>query len=300
ALAIGDEMIPLHNDDDDSCSLKSVFISNIDVQFIHSNQTPLLPKVFAVYVASSNENMFANGVLVHNGSPTSSTNTNARMNVESVIIKIFFDPLNNNKKFLCKKKKTKQNENYQTVRKAQATHYRYPVRVTLQYYKATSNGVMTDQVMAEIKAQIDNSQKQADFIGSLVTDGLTQRPTDWVAKHVQKIASSLFFFFFKKKNLMKQIELEFLRKKKIDNDKHVKQALANLGLFDTYYENFKSNAVDDKALLALTDSDLNILLPKIGDRAKFRQWLDEYKTMCKLFDEEEPDTDFGVNDNIFF
>ncbi|ETN97779.1 hypothetical protein RFI_39747 [Reticulomyxa filosa] len=153
---------------------------------------------------------------------------------------------------------------------------RYPVRVTLQYYKATSNGVVTDEVMTEIKAQLDNSQKQADFIGSLVTDGLTERPTDWEAKEIEKIASNS------------------------DNDKHVKEALVNLGLFNTYYESFKSNAVDDKALLALTENDLSSLLPKIGDRAKFRQWLDEYKIMRKLLDEEEPDTDFGVNDNIFF
>ncbi|ETO01772.1 hypothetical protein RFI_35667 [Reticulomyxa filosa] len=94
---------------------------------------------------------------------------------------------------------------------------RYPVCVTLQYYKVTSNGVVT-----EIKAQLDNSQNQADFIGSLVTDGLTERPTDWEAKEIDKIASSS------------------------DNDKHVKDALLNLGLFNT-----------DKALLPNAQTDTN-------------------------------------------
>ncbi|ETO29368.1 hypothetical protein RFI_07754 [Reticulomyxa filosa] len=63
--------------------------------------------------------------------------------------------------------------------------------------------------MADIKAQLDNSQKQADFIGTLVTDGLTERPTDW--------------------------------------------------------ESFKSNAINDKALLALTENDLNSLFPNLDN-----------------------------------
>ncbi|ETO00883.1 hypothetical protein RFI_36557 [Reticulomyxa filosa] len=74
----------------------------------------------------------------------------------------------------------------------------FSIPLTLQYYKVTSNGVVT-----EIKAQLDNSQNQADFIGSLVTDDS-------------------------------------------DNDKHVKETLLNLRLFNT-----------DKALLPNAQTDTN-------------------------------------------
>eukprot|EP00483_Globobulimina_turgida_P005985 UN05995 len=42
----------------------------------------------------------------------------------------------------------------------------YPIRVTLQYYKATDNGVVSQEIMDDIVKQLECSQKQADFIGS--------------------------------------------------------------------------------------------------------------------------------------
>ncbi|ETN99493.1 hypothetical protein RFI_37977, partial [Reticulomyxa filosa] len=79
ALAVGDEVVLFANDCDCRSS-KSVFVSSINVQLVHSDQTSQLPKVFAVYVASPNKNMFANGVLVHNGS--------GEVDLEPVIIKV--------------------------------------------------------------------------------------------------------------------------------------------------------------------------------------------------------------------
>ena len=55
---------------------------------------------------------------------------------------------------------------------------RFPIRVTVQFYKATSNGIVTDKDIAEIRKQIDQVYEQGDFVGSLVTDGKTQRPTE--------------------------------------------------------------------------------------------------------------------------
>lgn len=54
---------------------------------------------------------------------------------------------------------------------------RFPIRVTLQFYKATSNGVMDDATMKKIADQIVEAQKDADFIGSLVTGRSVHRPT---------------------------------------------------------------------------------------------------------------------------
>ncbi len=56
---------------------------------------------------------------------------------------------------------------------------RFPVRVTVQFYKATSNGVVSPKDMAEIKAQIDRVYKDADYVGSLVVAGDTGRPTEY-------------------------------------------------------------------------------------------------------------------------
>ena len=47
---------------------------------------------------------------------------------------------------------------------------RYPIRVTLQYYKSTDNGILTRDIMKAIKNLLEKSQKQADYVGSLVTD----------------------------------------------------------------------------------------------------------------------------------
>ncbi|WOD37901.1 hypothetical protein [Nodosilinea sp. E11] len=54
----------------------------------------------------------------------------------------------------------------------------YPIRVTVQFYKATSNGVVSEADMAEIRQQIDRVYADADYVGSLVVDGPSVRPTE--------------------------------------------------------------------------------------------------------------------------
>jgi hypothetical protein len=55
----------------------------------------------------------------------------------------------------------------------------FPIRVTVQFYKATSNGVVSENDMKEIAAQIKKVYKNADYTGSLVTQGETKRPTEY-------------------------------------------------------------------------------------------------------------------------
>ncbi|MDP2315520.1 MAG: hypothetical protein Q8P41_21660 [Pseudomonadota bacterium] len=62
---------------------------------------------------------------------------------------------------------------------------RFPVRVTVQFYKATSNGVVTDADIREVRRQIDRVYSDADYVGSLVTQGYTGRQTEWVAPYRQ-------------------------------------------------------------------------------------------------------------------
>jgi hypothetical protein len=47
---------------------------------------------------------------------------------------------------------------------------RYPVRVTIQWYKVTSSGKVSTEVVDEIHQQMQTAKSQADFWGSLVVD----------------------------------------------------------------------------------------------------------------------------------
>jgi len=62
---------------------------------------------------------------------------------------------------------------------------RFPVRVTVQFYKATSTGVATAQDLRQIKAEIDAIYKNGDVVGSLVTGGRTGRITEYDGSKVQ-------------------------------------------------------------------------------------------------------------------
>jgi hypothetical protein len=56
---------------------------------------------------------------------------------------------------------------------------RYPVRVTVQFYKATSDGIVTAEDMQDIADQIDRVYADGDYVGSLVVDGPSIRPTEY-------------------------------------------------------------------------------------------------------------------------
>jgi hypothetical protein len=56
---------------------------------------------------------------------------------------------------------------------------RFPIRVTVQFYKATSNGIVSDGDVQEIAEQIQRVYQDADYVGSLVVDGETNRPTEY-------------------------------------------------------------------------------------------------------------------------
>jgi len=57
----------------------------------------------------------------------------------------------------------------------------YPVRATVQFYKATAIGAVTNEDVASIRRSIDRVYDEGDFVGSLVTGGSTGRPTEWTA-----------------------------------------------------------------------------------------------------------------------
>jgi hypothetical protein len=58
---------------------------------------------------------------------------------------------------------------------------RFPVRVTIQFYQATSNGVVNRADVTRLAGQIKRVYKRADYVGSLVvpTSRDRERPTVW-------------------------------------------------------------------------------------------------------------------------
>ncbi|MBK9071903.1 MAG: hypothetical protein IPL79_13010 [Myxococcales bacterium] len=57
---------------------------------------------------------------------------------------------------------------------------RFPVRVTVQFYQATSNGVLDQGIVDGMAAQISKVYANADYVGSLVVpDGRSKRPSSW-------------------------------------------------------------------------------------------------------------------------
>lgn len=62
---------------------------------------------------------------------------------------------------------------------------RYPIRATVQFYKATSNGVVNEGDLDEIANNIDWVYSHGDSVGSLVTEGETGRSTEYWGMKVQ-------------------------------------------------------------------------------------------------------------------
>jgi hypothetical protein len=67
---------------------------------------------------------------------------------------------------------------------------RFPVRVTVQFYQATSNGVVSEADIQRLKKQIDRVYRDAAYVGSLVTEPTTGRPTDWRAPQQPALSST--------------------------------------------------------------------------------------------------------------
>jgi len=57
---------------------------------------------------------------------------------------------------------------------------KFPIRITVQFYKATSNGVVSEADLDGISRSIGSVYEHADFVGSLVVpEGDPRRPTAW-------------------------------------------------------------------------------------------------------------------------
>merc|ERR1719229_1427346 len=146
---------------------------------------------------------------------------------------------------------------------------RFPVRCTLQYYKATDNGVVNKDIMNDIVKQLESSQKMADYMGSLVTEYNPNRSTEWVNNNddvrIQPIMPV---------PMPMPMPVPVL-----DECKEIRKALEMYGGNDwrVYMKNFEDEEVKDSDLVNIGMDDLKELIPKIGPRNRFKKWMDSRK-----------------------
>jgi len=121
----------------------------------------------------------------------------------------------------------------------------------LQYYQATSNGAVNETVIGNIAAMLAASQKQADFIGSLVTDTNPNRPTEWVDTQNDGYSFAVQF---------------------------LKDAFGSN--WEGYLKKFKEEKFDDEALNAVErQEDLSDVLPKAEDQRKLFAYIKQSKQL---------------------
>jgi len=154
---------------------------------------------------------------------------------------------------------------------------RYPIRVTLQYYKSTANGVLDADIMAAISKMLATSRKQADFVGSLVTD-TTQRPTepDLVTQNEVKVvhhpAPAPWDPFAVQPDASDALYVK------------IAGALKTLKIDMKYLAEFKKQEVTDEDLKNLDKQDLKELIPTMGPRNKFWKWLESETAQTGFMD----------------
>jgi hypothetical protein len=138
---------------------------------------------------------------------------------------------------------------------------RYPIRVTLQYYKSTDNGVVNLEIMTAIKNMLSKSQQEADFVGSLVVDGNNNRPTepDLSGKNSNNYS--------------------YVNVNPSAGYDQIRAALSEFCGKDwqTFYSNFVEQQVNDEDVLNLEDADFVELIPKMGPRSRFKKWVKQRK-----------------------
>jgi hypothetical protein len=108
----------------------------------------------------------------------------------------------------------------------------FPVRVTVQFYKATSNGVVSESDMKQIKEEIDSVYKTGSAVGSLVVAGETGRETEYVGLKIQPPDWWKEFWQRHKKNTGEDSSKAMARLKKLLGEEYQKKPVSELFVRD--------------------------------------------------------------------
>jgi hypothetical protein len=93
---------------------------------------------------------------------------------------------------------------------------KFPIRVTVQFYKATSNGVVSEKDIDEIRKQIQKIYDEGDFVGSLVVGPQTGRPTEYDGDKIEPPDWWVNFWqdYHQRTGLTREQVIEKIREKK--------------------------------------------------------------------------------------
>merc|ERR1711994_236107 len=117
------------------------------------------------------------------------------------------------------------------------------------------------EIMDDIVKQLEASQKQADFMGSLVTEYDPNRPTEWIDKGQDE-----------EKEDDSKVEKQDEDLYKLIRDALEKHCGSDWKIF---LQNFENEEVTDSDLKDLTEDDLTQLITKMGPRKRFERWMKE-------------------------
>lgn len=96
--------------------------------------------------------------------------------------------------------------------------FSFPIRVTVQYYKATSSATITEDTVKKVANQLLEKNVVADFAGSLVLSTNTGRPTDYDTNPKEGLFRPMWWNvwwsangpYFEKKHISRDVAEEFL------------------------------------------------------------------------------------------
>jgi len=131
---------------------------------------------------------------------------------------------------------------------------KFPIRVTLQYYQSTVNGMVNEEIMSKIANMLESFQKQGDFVGYLIMEANKDQSNQW---NVEKPNSKDDIGYTQVKKLLQETF----------NEEWSKYLIA-----------FEREKFDDKTIQAVNNrDDLSDVLSAGGDRIKFFQAIQDWK-----------------------
>lgn len=108
----------------------------------------------------------------------------------------------------------------------------FPIRVTVQFYKATSNGVVNEADVKQIKEEIDSVLNNGTSIGSLVVEGDTGRTTEYEGLKVQPLNWWDDFWLHHYQNSGETRHLAINKLKKLMGNDYMKKEVSELLICD--------------------------------------------------------------------
>ena len=109
---------------------------------------------------------------------------------------------------------------------------KFPVRVTVQFYKATDNGVVSEGDLKAIKTQINRVYSRSATVGSLVTGGQTGRVTEYEGVKVQPANWWANFWARHEKNTGDSREVALAKLHKLLGEDYLNRPVSELYLHD--------------------------------------------------------------------